>query len=53
MAFVVLNEWFTVHQLQRHSVVPVEDVGSVRWEKSGVDWIKISTINTNDTIPIN
>ncbi|PNX62773.1 hypothetical protein L195_g061306, partial [Trifolium pratense] len=22
MAFVVWNEWFTVHQLQRHNLVP-------------------------------
>jgi hypothetical protein len=36
----VWNEWFTVHQLRRHNVVPVENVVSVRWEKSGVSWIK-------------
>jgi hypothetical protein len=30
----------SVHQLQRHSVVLVEDPGPVRWEKSGVSWIK-------------
>jgi hypothetical protein len=40
MVFVVWNQWFTVHQLQRHNVVPVEDPGSIRWEKSGVGWLK-------------
>ncbi|MCH86224.1 hypothetical protein A2U01_0007078 [Trifolium medium] len=40
MAFVVWNEWFTIHQLQRHNIVPVEDHRSVRWEKPGVRWIK-------------
>ncbi|MCI94318.1 hypothetical protein A2U01_0115616, partial [Trifolium medium] len=40
MPFVVWNEWFTVHQLQRHSVVPIEDHGPVRWEKLGVGWLK-------------
>ncbi|PNX67460.1 hypothetical protein L195_g063527, partial [Trifolium pratense] len=39
MAFVVWNEWFTVHQLQYHSI-PVGDPISVRWEKPGVGWIK-------------
>ncbi|XP_045800393.1 uncharacterized protein LOC123894431 [Trifolium pratense] len=40
MAFVVWNEWFTVHQLQHHNVIPVEDPKPVRWEKPGVGWIK-------------
>ncbi|XP_045821892.1 uncharacterized protein LOC123914765 [Trifolium pratense] len=40
MAFVVWNEWFSVHQLQRHNVVPVDDPRPVRWEKPGVRWIK-------------
>ncbi|XP_045802300.1 uncharacterized protein LOC123895871 [Trifolium pratense] len=40
MAFVVWNEWFTVHQLQRHNVVPVEDPRPVRWEKPAAGWIK-------------
>ncbi|PNX64214.1 hypothetical protein L195_g062006, partial [Trifolium pratense] len=38
--FIVWNKWFTVHQLQRHNVVPVEDPRPVRWEKSGAGWIK-------------
>ncbi|PNX57561.1 hypothetical protein L195_g058757, partial [Trifolium pratense] len=40
MAFVVWNKWFSVHQLQRHNVVPGEDPRPVRWEKPGVGWIK-------------
>ncbi|PNX60042.1 hypothetical protein L195_g059990, partial [Trifolium pratense] len=40
MAFVIWNEWFTVHQLQRHNIAPVEDPRPVRWEKPGVGWIK-------------
>ncbi|PNX70193.1 hypothetical protein L195_g064740, partial [Trifolium pratense] len=35
MAFAVWNESFTVHQLQRHNVVPVEDSRPFRWEKPG------------------
>ncbi|PNX68157.1 hypothetical protein L195_g056013, partial [Trifolium pratense] len=35
MTFIVWNEWFTVHQLQRHNVVPFEDPWSVLWEKPG------------------
>ncbi|XP_045810884.1 uncharacterized protein LOC123905319 [Trifolium pratense] len=40
MTFVVWNKWFTVHQLQRHNVVPVEDPRPVRWKKSRVGCIK-------------
>ncbi|GAU35455.1 hypothetical protein TSUD_364110 [Trifolium subterraneum] len=40
MAFAVWNEWFTVHQLRRQHIVPVEDSRLVRWEKPGVRWIK-------------
>jgi hypothetical protein len=40
MAFVVWNEWFTIHHLQHHSVVPVQDPRPVRWEKPGWGWIK-------------
>ncbi|GAU19426.1 hypothetical protein TSUD_76700 [Trifolium subterraneum] len=40
MAFTVWNEWFTVHQLRRHNIVPVADTRSVQWEKPNVGWIK-------------
>ncbi|GAU48279.1 hypothetical protein TSUD_405250 [Trifolium subterraneum] len=40
MAFAVWNEWFTVDQLRRQNIVPVEDPRPVRWEKPGVTWIK-------------
>ncbi|GAU48559.1 hypothetical protein TSUD_182070 [Trifolium subterraneum] len=40
MVFAVWNEWFTVHQLRRQNIVPVEDPRPVRWEKPGVRWIK-------------
>ncbi|GAU46451.1 hypothetical protein TSUD_402180 [Trifolium subterraneum] len=40
MAFAVWNEWFTVHQLRRQNIVPVENPRPVRWEKPGVRWIK-------------
>ncbi|PNX64352.1 hypothetical protein L195_g053973 [Trifolium pratense] len=40
MTFAVWNEWFTVHQMQCHSVVPDGDPMPVRWQKSGVGWIK-------------
>ncbi|XP_045792864.1 uncharacterized protein LOC123887934 [Trifolium pratense] len=40
MAFVVWNEWFTIHQLQRHNIFPVEDPRPVRWEKPEAGWIK-------------
>ncbi|GAU45240.1 hypothetical protein TSUD_291240 [Trifolium subterraneum] len=40
MAFAVWNEWFTVHQLQRQNIVPVEDPRPVRWKKPDVTWIK-------------
>ncbi|GAU35743.1 hypothetical protein TSUD_370090 [Trifolium subterraneum] len=40
MVFGVWNEWFTVHQLRRQNIVPVEDPRPVRWEKPGMTWIK-------------
>jgi hypothetical protein len=40
MTFVIWNEWFTVHLLERHNVVPIEDPESVQWEKPGVSWTK-------------
>jgi hypothetical protein len=39
MAFVVWNEWITIHQLQCRSVF-IEDFGPIRWEKPEVGWIK-------------
>ncbi|GAU48556.1 hypothetical protein TSUD_405720 [Trifolium subterraneum] len=44
MAFAVWNEWFTVHQLRRQNIVPVEDPRPVRWEKPGVTWIKCNML---------
>jgi hypothetical protein len=44
MTYVVWNEWFTVHQLQHHNVVSVEDPKPVRWEKPGVGWIKCNVM---------
>ncbi|MCI64667.1 hypothetical protein A2U01_0085925, partial [Trifolium medium] len=41
MAFVVWNEWFTVHHLQRHNVVPVDD------PRSGVISTGLCFRNTN------
>ncbi|GAU42255.1 hypothetical protein TSUD_327330 [Trifolium subterraneum] len=40
MTFAVWNEWFTVHQLRRQNIFPVEDPRPIRWEKPGVTWIK-------------
>ncbi|XP_045810108.1 uncharacterized protein LOC123904493 [Trifolium pratense] len=40
MVFIIWNEWFTVHQLQRHNIVPVEDPRPVQWEKPEAGWIK-------------